>query len=402
LVLPPPVIEDFVCGLQQDTGTEIDPKRDIKKFYQVGKDDVAKGTRAAKIFFSEADVRKVKTLGRPPSLKLLGFKPRKGYLRFQETVKHSYFIYPDEERYTGSTRTFAALLKSMLKKDVVGFASFLARSNSRPQVVLLLPQEEKLNETGVVIVPGGIHLCQLPFVDDLRAHDLSYTVSVVHPPDPETGEEAEQPEIDAAKKIIKHYSKAYKPDLYPNPALNYFYDTLAAVALDEEIPEPEDNTRPAYETIENRIGHLIRDLRKRIPQDQIDPSRVQVSNKKRPVKKEQEPIDHDAVNEFATDFRAHGAKLKLAELKDGLKHMGLSTTGKKADLTERIQEYLDTHDLGGGGAVAATSGSHGKASKKKADAMDLDDEDDDAAFLAKPKHKKAKHVLFIGGDDDDD
>jgi hypothetical protein len=58
-------------------------------------------------------------------------------------------------------------------------------------------------------------------------------------------------------------------------ALNYFYDvslatlcglrsglylssltkgsfsqTLAAVALDEEIPEPEDNTRPAYETIE--------------------------------------------------------------------------------------------------------------------------------------------------------
>lgn len=115
----------------------------------------------------------VQTLGRPPSLKLLGFKPRKGYLRFQETVKHSYFIYPDEEvrfettsrgsvhlprfllsqeltpfsepfglpqRYTGSTRTFAALLQSMLKKEVVGFASFLARSNSRPQVVLLLPQ----------------------------------------------------------------------------------------------------------------------------------------------------------------------------------------------------------------------------------------------------------------------
>ena len=39
----------------------------------------------------------LQTLGRPPSLKLLGFKPRKGYLRFEETVKHSYFIYPDEE-----------------------------------------------------------------------------------------------------------------------------------------------------------------------------------------------------------------------------------------------------------------------------------------------------------------
>jgi hypothetical protein len=35
--------------------------------------------------------------------------------------------------------------------------------------------------------------------------------------DPETGEESEQPEIDAAKKIIKHYSRAYNPELYPNP-----------------------------------------------------------------------------------------------------------------------------------------------------------------------------------------
>lgn len=39
----------------------------------------------------------LQTLGRPPSLKLLGFKPLKGYLRFEETIKHSYFIYPDEE-----------------------------------------------------------------------------------------------------------------------------------------------------------------------------------------------------------------------------------------------------------------------------------------------------------------
>lgn len=44
----------------QDTGAEIDPKRDIKKFYQVGKDNITTGTTSAKIFFSEADVRKVK------------------------------------------------------------------------------------------------------------------------------------------------------------------------------------------------------------------------------------------------------------------------------------------------------------------------------------------------------
>lgn len=145
-------------------------------------------------------------------------------------------------------------------------------------------------------------------------------------------------------------------------------------------------------TAVQRIGHLIRDLRKRIPQDQLDPSRVQTSNKKRAVKKEQDPVDLDAVNEFAAEFRAHGSKLKVAELRDGLRVMGLPMTGKKADLTDRIQEYLDAHGLGGGG---------GDGKPYEADAMDLGEapEDDGAASLTKPKHKKARHVL---PDDDDD
>lgn len=193
---------------------------------------------------------------------------------------------------------------------------------------------------------------------------------------------------------------------------------MAAVALDEEIPEPEDNTRPAYETIEKvsrmfwlrisqihadhalpvplqRIGHLIRDLRKQIPQDQIDPTRVQPSNRKRVVKAEQAPIDLDAVNEFVAEFQARGVKLKVDELKAGLRVMGLPTTGKKADLVDRIQDYVDAHDLGGNGAKE----SRGKASK--ADVMDLDDDEEDEGFLKKPTHKKAKHVLTIDDDDDE-
>lgn len=118
-------------------------------------------------------------------------------------------------------------------------------------------------------VPGGIHLCQLPFVDDVRAHDLSSTVSIVHPPgelrflyisflevwaiprlmrfaavlslrqDPETGEESEQPEIDAAKKIIKHYSRTFNPEMYPNPG------ELAAPCLS---PSSSNRTRTAFLT----------------------------------------------------------------------------------------------------------------------------------------------------------
>ncbi|POY71002.1 ATP-dependent DNA helicase 2 subunit 1 [Rhodotorula taiwanensis] len=365
-----------------ETGTELDPKRDIKKYFQVGKDDFESGAKATKIFFTEADVRKVKTLGRPPSLKLLGFKPRKDHLRFQETVKHSYFIYPDEERYSGSTRTFAALLKSMLKKEVVGFASFLPRTNARPQVVLLLPQEEKLSETGVALIPGGIHLCQLPFADDLRELGLSSTLSVVHRPDPETDDEPEQPEIDAAKKIVKNMSKVYHPDIYPNPALNYFYDTLAAVALDEDIPEPEDNTKPAYELMEQRIGKFVRNLRSMIRQDEIDPTQVVTSNKKRVIKKEQTPADAAAAEEFLADFRKRGDKLKLDELKRGLRLLELPLSGRKAELVDRIQAYV---------ARQAEQGASGTAK------MEVDEEEDSSS---KPQKKKARHVLTIEDDED--
>ena len=141
---------------------------------------------------------------------------------------------------------------------------------------------------------------------------------------------------------------------------------------------------------------MIRDLRKQIPQDQIDPTRVQTSTKKRVVKAEQAPIDLDAINEFVAEFQARGVKLKVDELKAGLRVMGLPTTGKKADLVDRIQDYVDTHDLGGSGAKK----SRGKASK--VDVMDLDDDDEeDEGFLKKPKHKKAKHVLTIDDNDDE-
>jgi ATP-dependent DNA helicase 2 subunit 1 len=44
----------------QATGDPLDPKREIKKYFQVGKADVTSGVTSSKIFFDEADIRKVK------------------------------------------------------------------------------------------------------------------------------------------------------------------------------------------------------------------------------------------------------------------------------------------------------------------------------------------------------
>ncbi|BGP41099.1 ATP-dependent DNA helicase II subunit 1 [Rhodotorula kratochvilovae] len=382
----------------EDTGDVLNPKTEIKKYFQVGKADIERGTQASKIFFNEADIRKVKSLGRPPSLKLLGFKPREGHLKIWETVKHSYFIYPDEERYSGSTRTFASLLKTMIKKDVIGYASFIPRTISKPQVVILLPQEEKLNAVGVQVAPPGIHLCQLPFADDMRDLGVDSTYTIMRAPEEDEDEIPEQPEVELVKKITKYFSKPYNPDAYPNPALNFFYETLAAAALQEEMPEPDDRTVPPYETIENRVGKFIRQLRALIPQDEIDTSRVATSSKKRPTGTSSssaaaradasgEPPD---LGEFIDELRSHGAKITVAQLKAGLKLMGEKTSGKKDELLERVMGYLESRGLWEGEGAGKGKGKGAKEEGEDEGTALEDDEEE-----VKPRQKKKKKRVVV-------
>jgi ATP-dependent DNA helicase 2 subunit 1 len=46
------------------------------------------------------DVKQIKFFDNV-GMKLMGFKPRKS-LKVHHNIKHSYFIYPDEKRITGS------------------------------------------------------------------------------------------------------------------------------------------------------------------------------------------------------------------------------------------------------------------------------------------------------------
>ena len=108
----------------------------------------------------------LRTLDLEPGIKLLGFKDR-SELTFDDNVRHSLFIYPDEESYAGSRRTFTALLSSMVKKGKVGLVRALTRRNASPSFCVLLPQEE--GEGDGWAEPSGFHLIPLPFADDIRA-----------------------------------------------------------------------------------------------------------------------------------------------------------------------------------------------------------------------------------------
>lgn len=103
-----------------------------------------------------------------PGLKLLGFKDR-SELRFEDNVKHSVFIYPNEDAFNGSTRTFAALLDVLARKEKIGLVVGITRSNGSPAFYAMLPQEEVLDSAGAQTVPPGFHLIYIPFADDIRS-----------------------------------------------------------------------------------------------------------------------------------------------------------------------------------------------------------------------------------------
>ncbi|GAA5853409.1 hypothetical protein JCM5353_004719 [Sporobolomyces roseus] len=371
-----------------ESGVEL-KRGQIKKYFQVGKSDIKTGIQAAKIFFTDEEVRKVKALGKMPGLRLLGFLPKEGNLHFWQTVKQSYFVYPEEERWEGSTRTFAALLKSMVKKKLIAYGAFIGRRAGRPQIVILLPQEEKLNEAGVQELPPGFHLCQLPFADDIRALNIGKTLSCVQLD--EDGDPVEsQPAVEAAKKVIKNLTKSYKPDLYPNPSLSYHYECLAAMALfEDEMPVAVDMTLPAHESIDQRIGKPIEALRKILPPEEFDPSQIKTSKSVRP-KKVAELGPPPDLSEFLDTLRdTHNGdlhKLKNDDLKRVLKSIGQKVSGKKDELVERIEEYLEEHDL---------VGKKKKKKVKEEDEMDLDEgegedsEEEERLVQAKKRRKKS-------------
>lgn len=90
-------------------------------------------------------------------IKLLGFKDA-SELAIEDNIKHSTFIYPDEQvqpvlltieilecsstmqAYSGSKRTFNALLKTLIKKNKIGLVRVLLRSNASPLICALVPQ----------------------------------------------------------------------------------------------------------------------------------------------------------------------------------------------------------------------------------------------------------------------
>ncbi|KAF8573937.1 SPOC domain-like protein [Ramaria rubella] len=284
----------------------------------------------SRVFFSADEVKSFRTLDLQPGLKLLGFKDSTE-LAFEDNVKHSIFIYPDEGAYSGSIRTFSALLKTMLAKDKIGLVLGVTRRNSAPTFFALMPQAEKFADDGTQIEPPGFHLQPLPYADDVRAASVERAFR--------SGEKLKE----AARMWIDKLTMkngTYQPDSYPNPALSLFWGQLEARAFQEEYDfgSFNDLSAPRYDSMHKRAGKLIGDWKDALNKDESADHVIVKAGSKRKA-------DVD-VGEAEIRSRWDGGtleKLKNDQLKEFLKSNGLSVTGKKADLVERVGDWLTQH-----------------------------------------------------------
>ncbi|KAJ3916879.1 SPOC like C-terminal domain-containing protein [Lentinula edodes] len=344
--------------LDEDRQVEVDKSNIVYGMAVVGaapsnddaEDDSMAATKVVKSgqrpFYTADEMRSFRTLGLEPGLKLLGFKPR-DTIKFEDNVKHSLFLYPEENTYAGSKRTFSALLKSMIKKKVVGLARGVLRRNSTPTIYAVLPQvlrigysprcslscfsqEEDVDE----MEPAGFHIIPLPFADDIRSAPI------------DEGYIASDDLKDKARAWINKMTikSGYVPDSYPNPALAFHYDQLEASAFREEFnPDAfEDLTEPNVDLIHAKAGKLLKEWKVELANDHSATLVIPVTGSKR--KPDDASNDGIDVAEIKSRFESGSLmKLKVDQLKAFCRSQNLSTSGKKADLIQRVEDWCNSH-----------------------------------------------------------
>ena len=182
-----------------------------------------------------------------PGMKLVGFKSR-STLKVYQNLRPSYFIYPDEIVMKGSSQTFHAMIKSLVKKDKYALVRFVPREWATMRFWALLPQEESIpNNPNEQYLPPGFHCIFLPFAEDSRSVEESLSM-VERVPKPE------KEETRTAKLFIKNMTIDFDSRKFENPSIQRFYSGLQSFALNEEKPEEiQDTLEPDYEGMDKMI-----------------------------------------------------------------------------------------------------------------------------------------------------
>ncbi|KAI4179259.1 MAG: hypothetical protein L6R41_007944, partial [Letrouitia leprolyta] len=324
---------------------------EIKKAYKFGGEQIP---------FTQEEISSLRNFGEPV-IRIIGFKPI-SMLPIWANLKPATFIYPSEEDYVGSTRVFAALHQQLLSSKKMGIVWYIARTNAAPVIAALYPGAEQRtsssnneDNSGTQTMPPGLWLIPLPYADDIRQN-------------PELASEvirAPESLIDRMRTVIQQLQlpKAkYDPMKYPNPALQWHYRILQALALDEELPEQaEDKTVPRYRQIEKGggvyalvwgwvLGEWHREWEKE--NGAVGLTMGVGAGSKRAAGDDgggakRVKVDKDAKDAVGDEgmekaFGRNGVgKLTVPVLQGWLRGKGLDAKGKKGELVERVEEWFE-------------------------------------------------------------
>lgn len=331
--------EGVTKKFRETDNTAVD-KTEIKRAYKFG---------GSQVLFTDEEQKKLKTW-ESPVLRIIGFKPQ-SMLPVWASVKKATFIYPSEDGYIGSTRTFAALWQKLLKDKIMGLAWFVARANAAPLIVAILPSAERFDDvSGAYIIPPGLWLYPIPFADDVRERPQVPKPLVA-------GEDL----IDQMRLVVQQLQlpKAiYDPTKYSNPALQWHYKVLQAMALGEELPtQGDDKTTPKFRQIDKRAGEYIKSWGQILEEQSRAYTKVHYGDSDgarlkrgsdgeegpqkriKTEKKGLEGMSHDDLKKLVV--AGNLSKYTIPELRDCLVSKGLSGSGKKGDMVERVERWVE-------------------------------------------------------------
>ncbi|KAI5463087.1 ku70 protein [Mariannaea sp. PMI_226] len=331
----PQIATGETTRIAEDSAKTVE-KGEMRKAYKFGGEYV---------YFTPEEQKSLKNFGQPV-IRIIGFKPRK-MLQVWASVKKSTFIFPSEEGYVGSTRVFAALWQKLLKDDKIGIAWCIVRSNAQPILAAIIPSKERSDDdSGTPYLPAGLWIYPLPFQDDLR--EVKTSGEAVKCTDELTTQ------MRTIVQQLQLPKAMYNPIKYPNPALQWHYKILQALALEEEAPEKaEDATEPKFKAISKRAGGYLEDWSETLSREAGS-----VAVKKSLKREANDEIDGPTKKSRSAPEKVSGSSLSLAhlrasiesggitkmtvaQLKDVLAAKGLSTSGKKFELIERVEEWVE-------------------------------------------------------------
>jgi len=324
-----------ICG---HTGSILHPADDVETFVELA---------GERVFISRREIDEVKKIGEP-GMKLLGFKPL-NFLRPYHRVFHSYFVYPNERAISGSGALCAALIDCLITRKQFALIRYTARRASQPVLAALVPQAEQLEEGGRdQVCPAGFHMILLPWGEDVRRLHFPAPEGVA-PPAPVAAELA-----DAAQRVVEAMSlDTFAPGCVENPVLQKHYAAVQALALGEDNPEETPDMLQPDEMALNDKAALLAAWRGAIDvavppapgagakrgnadavPDGTDPRLPKVPRLSGPVA----PISKEEMRAMVLSGEVE--RLTVPALRDWLKSQGVSCSGKKADLCERIRAVM--------------------------------------------------------------